>query len=506
MVLRPDTRGWRAIRFIERYCRVPEGEGVGGNVKLAEFQIKFILDVYDNPYITDTAILSMARKNAKTATIAFLVLVHLVGPEAVLNSRVVSGALSRDQAAEVFNYASKSVMFSPELSEIIRIVPSGKRLIGLPMGTEYQALSADAKRSQGKSPIVAILDEVGQIRGPQSDFVDAITTAQGAYKNPLLFYISTQAAEDSDFFSILIDDAIANKPPKTVCHLYTADKDCAVMDETQWKKANPALGLFRNVEDMRKNAEKAERMVTFENTFRNLLLNQRVSTLAHWLPKSIWEQCGRPVVSPGPKDLVYAGLDLSGRRDLTALVLIFKKGKDWHVHPYFWTPEEGLADRAKESRSPFDVWVKQGLIFTTPGNSIDLAFVARDIARILTNLNIQVIGYDRWRIDVLKKEFDRQGIELPLMEFGQGFKDATIGIEACETEAYNGNMCHGDNPVLTMCARNVIIASDEAGNRKMNKAKATGRIDGAVALSMAFGVMHKEVEKKPQPKYQMVIL
>ncbi len=73
--------------------------------------------------------------------------------------------MSRDQAAEVYNLASKCVMLSPKLSELIKIIPSSKKLIGLPMNAEYQAISAEGKTAHGKSPIVAILDEVGQIRG-----------------------------------------------------------------------------------------------------------------------------------------------------------------------------------------------------------------------------------------------------------------------------------------------------------------------------------------------------
>src|SRR3954453_23487657 len=240
------TRGERVIGFIHRYILVPEGEHVGKPAILADFQKRFLLNVYDNPNITDTAILSMARKNAKTATIAFILLAHLVGPEAVQNSRIVSGAMSREQAVEVYNLASKCVMLSPELSKIIRIVPSSKKLIGLPMNVEYQAISAEAKTAHGKSPVLAILDEVGQITGPRSDFLDAITTAQAAYSNPLLIYISTQAANDGDLLSLLIDDALTNKPPKTVCYLYATDPDADLMDEVQWRKANPALGLFRS--------------------------------------------------------------------------------------------------------------------------------------------------------------------------------------------------------------------------------------------------------------------
>jgi phage terminase large subunit-like protein len=36
-----------------------------------------------------------------------------------------------------------------------------------------------------------------------------------------------------------------------------------------------------------------------------------------------------------------------------------------------------------------------------------------------------------------------------------------------------------------MCAANSVIASDPAGNRKLDKKRASGRIDGMVALAMA---------------------
>jgi phage terminase large subunit-like protein len=121
----------------------------------------------------------MARKNGKTGLIAAILLAHIAGPEAVQNSQIVSGAMSRDQAALVFNLAAKMIQLSPELAKLVRIVPSGKRLIGLARNVEYKALAADGSTAHGLSPVLAILDEVGQVKGPQSDFVDAITTAQG---------------------------------------------------------------------------------------------------------------------------------------------------------------------------------------------------------------------------------------------------------------------------------------------------------------------------------------
>ncbi|KGQ33952.1 terminase large subunit [Gallibacterium anatis] len=482
------TKGEKVIAFIERYCLVPEGTLVGQAIKLEPFQKQFIHDVYDNPAGTNHGILSIGRKNGKTALIACLLLAHLVGPVAVQNSQIVSGAMSRDQASLVFNLAVKMIQLNPKLEGLVAVKPSGKRLIGIPLNVEYRALAADGKTAQGLSPVLAILDEVGQVQGSQSAFVDAITTAQGAHKHPLLLTISTQAANDADLLSVWIDDALTSKDPHTVCHVYTADKSLSLLDPEAWKQANPALSVFRSEDDIRKLAEKANRMPSFENTFRNLNLNQRVSAVSPFVSQDVWKQNGsKPNEAHGLA--VYGGLDLSARTDLTALVLVAvtPQGKV-NVYPYFWTPKEGLADRAKRDRAPYDVWVKQGFIRTTPGATVDYTHVVRDIADILSDFDVKSIAFDRWRIDIFKKELELQGLSLPLVEFGQGFKDMSPAIDAVESDLLNNRFAHGIHPVLTMCAANAVIAQDAAGNRKFEKQKATGRIDGLVALAMARGI------------------
>lgn len=484
---KPATRGSRVVEFIQKYCLVPEGVHVGKPMVLEKFQTKFIKDIYDRPHSTRRAYLSVARKNGKTGLIAGLVLAHLVGPEAKLNSQIVSGALSRDQAALVFNLAAKMVQLSPELSGIVRIVPSGKRLIGLPMNVEYRALSAEGKTAHGLSPILAILDEVGQVQGAQDDFIDAITTSQGAHEAPLLIVISTQAANDADLLSIWLDDAEQSNDPHIVSHVYTAKAGCDLLDKKAWKAANPALGLFRSEKDVEEQAAQAKRMPSAENTFRNLILNQRVATTSPFVSPDVWKSCGGQVIEFGDVP-VWAGLDLSARTDLTALVIVGKIAGNWHVVPHFWTPERGLSDRAKRDRSPYDVWVRQGYIHTTPGATVDYEFAAQDMAAILSGLNIQAIAYDRWRIDLLKKELEQAGVELPLVEYGQGFKDMGLAVDTLEAELINGRICHGNHPVLTMCAANSVVVKDPAGNRKLDKKKSTGRIDGMVALAMGMGV------------------
>lgn len=493
MTTKTQTRADRVIAFIERHCVTPDGAHVGMPMVLADFQKDFIRAVYDNPAGTRRAILSVSRKNGKTGLIAGLLLAHLVGPEAKQNSQIVSGAMSRDQAALVFNLAAKMVGLSAKLSAIVRIIPSGKRLIGLPLNTEYRALAADGKTAHGLSPVLAILDEIGQVRGPQSEFVDAITTSQGAHDAPLLIAISTQAASDADLLSVWLDDAATSADPRIVSRLYAAPPGCDLLDRTAWQAANPALGIFRSTDDLREQMTQAQRMPSMENTARNLLLNQRVSTDSPFISPDVWKACSGQV-QPFFDAPVYCGLDLSARTDLTALVIIGQVDGVWQVVPYFWTPEQGLIERAKRDRAPYDLWHSQGHLFTTPGATVDYEFVAQEMAEILSELNVEAIAYDRWRIDLLRKELDRIDAGLPLVDWGQGYKDMAPSLDALEAELLNGRIAHGNHPVLTMCAANATVSKDPTGARKLDKSRATGRIDGIQALAMAMGVAARNEE------------
>lgn len=511
------SRAERNMKWIETVCVIPEGALVGQKLRLAEFQEAFFYSVYDNPAKTRRAIFSIARKNAKSATIATIVLLHLAGPEAVLNSQIVSGAMSRDQAALVFALAAKMVQQSELLQSRVKINPSGKKLLGLRMNVEYKALSAEAKTTHGLSPVLAILDEIGQIKGPQDDFIDAVTTSQGAHAQPMLIALSTQAATDADLLSQWLDDAERSQDPRIICHLYAALPDAGIMDEEGWRMANPALGLFRSLDDLVEQAKQAVRMPSVENTFRNLILNQRVAVTAPFISRAVWKACAGDWTDFDTKTQLFGGLDLSGTTDLTSLALIGKIGEHWHSQIYFWTPEDGLEERAKRDRVPYDLWAKQGLLRLTPGRTVDYEHVARDILDICDGLNVHSIGFDRWRIDLLAKEFSRLGVDttvakkdggkLPLVPHGQGFKDFSPAMDVFEAELVNGRFRHDATDVLTMCAGNAVVIKDQAGNRKLDKTKATGRIDGIVATTMAFGATVLAAGEVDKPRtYQLFFI
>lgn len=490
-----ETRAERNIRWIESYCRIPEGKDVGKPVKLRGWQKENIKKIYDNPKGTRRAILSFGRKNAKTTLSGFLLLLHLVGPEARANSQLFSAAQSRDQAAILFALAAKMVRMSPDLSSVITVRDTAKQLFCEELGTLYRALSADASTAYGLSPVFIVHDELGQVKGDRSELYDALETAVGAQDDPLSIVISTQAPTDADLLSVLIDDALEANDPHTVVSLYTASMDLDPFSDEALKAANPAYGDFLNADLVRDMAESARRMPSREAQYRNLVLNQRVEAVAPFISRSAWQACGFDVQDFGQSP-VYGGLDLSEVSDLTSLVLISPIDGKFHVKPTFWLPENGLAEKSRADRVPYDVWAKDGMLETTPGKIIDYDYVAVYLFGLFQKMNIVKLAFDRWNWRHFKPALARAGFTEEQLEgdfalfeqFGQGFQSMSPALRDLEADILQERIAHGNHPVLTMCMANSVITSDPAGNRKLNKAKSSGRIDGAVALTMAKGV------------------
>lgn len=501
-VKRGDPR-WRSKRnaaWIERYCRIPEGKYVGQPVKLSAKQRHWLHLIYDSP--TRTFILSMARKNAKTAFSAFLCLLHLVGPEAKPNSNLYSAAQSREQAAILFSLAAKIVRFSPDLSQYVTIRDTAKQLFCSELGTLYRALSAEASTAYGLSPAFVVHDELGQVRGPRSELFEALETASAAQESPLSIIISTQAPTDADLLSVLIDDALREegKPDQRIkVALYTAPENLDPFSLKAIRLANPHFDDFMNKEEVVAQSKAAKRMPSREASYRNLVLNQRINLYNPFIAKSVWQSCSGAVDDHVfLHSRVYIGLDLSARTDLTALIMCAQDTDGvWHVRCRFYTPLYGLAERAHRDRVPYDLWVAQGLIIATPGASVEYETVAHDLCEITDDYDVVAIAFDRWRMDIMQAELRKLDRELPLVPFGQGFRDMTPALEALEGILLNEKMRHGDNPVLRMCAANAIAVRDAAGGRKLDKSKATGRIDGIVATAMAVGVASTAEAPRP---------
>ena len=511
---RSNKRVKDIIRFIEQLT-VPSGKGEGQPFRMRKFQRAFIRDVYgpvdaDGNRVVRRAILSLGRKNGKTAMIATLALVHLVGPEATTNGEIYSAANDRDQASIVFKYAAQIVRSDPELMSYIKIVDSTKTMVCFGNGSVYRAVSAEAGTKYGLNPTVVIYDELAQSRN--RELYDALDTSMAARLEPLFIVISTQSNDPLHPLSILIDDALRSEDKTTVCHLYAVPDDTEdIFDDPKvWRKANPALGDFRSLSEMKTAAQRAKRMPSFEAAFRNLYLNQRVDAQSPLIPRLEWMGCqGDAGIEKGEE--LYLGLDLSGKTDLTALVAA-TAGINERVRAWFWKPADTLTDHERRDRVPYTVWRKQGHIETTPGRAIQYDWIAARLAGILTDYAVVGMAFDRYRIDDLMNAMGKIGLDcyvdgkdqprsgaLRMVPWGQGYASMTQAVEALEVSVLTRKLVHDGNPVLTWMASNAVSISDAAGNRKLDRSKTRFRIDGMVALAMAIGLKSRDMAEIEGP-------
>lgn len=507
---RNPARAERVIRFIQNMT-IPSGVGQGNKFVLRPWQQKFIRDVYepvgpDFKRLVRDAVLSMGRKNGKTALIAALVLVHLIGPEWVYNGEIYSGANDREQASIVYKFAAQLVKADSFLDKWLTCVDSTKRIVCLNNGSFYHALSREAGTKHGLNPTFAIYDELAQAK--DRNLYDTLNTAFGARDEPLFAVISTQSRDPQHILSELIDAGLSDNDPSVVCHLYAVpddDEDLDIYDEKVWHQANPALGDFLLLESVRKLAKQAQDSPSFEPSFRNLTLNQRVDSTPSVIHARDWRACENKKSRLYPGEPIYLGLDLSATTDLTALVAVSATDGS-RLASWFWKPGDLVREHETRDRAPYERWKIEGHLNAPPGKDIDYELVCRQIVELNEEYEILGIAYDRWRIDTLMKAFARleiatyyhtdddiDGDGIRFVPWGQGFKDMAPAIDAVEQAIASRTLSHPGHPILTWCVSNAVATLDPAGNRKLDKSKVRFRIDGAVAMAMAMGLKARDM-------------
>ena len=500
------TDGEQVCHFIESMLHVPEGELAGKPVHLLLFQQVFIQAIFDAPTgRARKAFLSVGRKAGKTTVSAMIMLALMFmafkrkdgSKEPLLKpmSRINSAALARDQAALLWTYMSKSLALSPKFSGLYRTVPSGKKIVNLKTGAEYQALAFEAGTLMGLSPAALVGDEWGQITPPSHPGIDALLSASGAHANPLHIVISTQAAEDSSWLSVQMDDCTANSSDDVVCHLYTADKELELDDPVAWQQACPAIGEFRSEEDVKQQAAVAKRLATATASFENLILNRRVALTNALLSPEVVKSNNKPVDESIFTDgrPVACGIDLGSVSDLSALVLAAQDDdEDIHLKVYCFTPIDTARDRELRDKYPIAAWLKSGDLVGVPGKVTDFDWVAQWMAKEMSDKGITIshVAADRWRLAQLKSGAERFGFatEAIWKEVGTGFKDQSPRIEHLLSMFLRGKIHHGFAPTFMMGCATAVAVRDASNNVKIDKSRYHGpKIDALAASIMAVG-------------------
>ena len=489
---RKRSRVHRVIAFLES-LPITKGILAGKKMKLLPGQRRFIEAVYgrvaaDGRRQIRIAIKSEPRGNGKTGLLAGLALAHLLGPECEPRGEVYSAAYNKLQAALIFAEMKAIIEAVPEFDVRCNIQRYGKVievLEGDGAGSVYESLSADDKRAHGLSPSFWVFDEFAQ--SPNSDLLNNLRTAMGKRSESLGVVISTQAPNDQHPLSQMIDDAALGEDPSVYLQLAAAPIDGDIFDESIWFDCNEALGKFLDLNEFRAQAAQAKRLPSFRAKFENLRLNKRIDANVQFLTDADWSTCA------GPLDILalagkpcYAGLDLSTTTDMSALVLYWPDSGA--VLPFFWLPEEGLLDRDRKEGGHYRTWRDAGLLEVTAGRAINFKAIIRRLAEINAEYDLRAVAYDRAFIKTFTAQCEELGVRLPLEEFGQGYVSMAPAIQALEAAVLDRRIHHGGNPILRWQVSNVAITMDAAGNRKADKKRAIGHIDGVISLLMAVGI------------------
>ena len=479
-----------AVKFITS-LKQHQGKWAGQPIKLMDWQEKIIRDVFGtvNPDGTRqyrTVYIKIPRKNGKTEIGAGIAL-YLLFADNEPGAEIYSAAGDKDQAGKVYEAAAPMVRQSPALLKRAKVIDSIKRIVVHSTDSFYKVISAESKTKHGGNLHGVIFDELHV--QPNRDLWDVLTTSGGTREQPLVVAITTAGFdrhsvcwEQHDYALKVLAGII--KDPTFYAVIYAAGEKDDWADEKIWYKANPALGVFRSIEELRALFNKAKEVVALQNTFKRLYLNIWTSQETRWMEIEKWDESEGKVEPEELKGKIcYGGLDLSSTMDISAFVLIFPVDGVYKVIPLFFIPADNIEARVKKDGVPYDEWIRQGFIIATPGNVIDYQFIEDTIDKYAKEFEIEETAYDPWNATMLTQRLAEKG--MTMVEVRQGFASMSAPTKQLETLILQKKIHHGSNPVLRWMFDNVMVKQDATGNLKPDREKSKEKIDGIVALIMA---------------------
>jgi len=453
-----------------------------------------------------TCLLMLPRKNGKTELAAALAIYGLLA-DGETGAEVYSAAADRDQAALVFGVAAQMIRNDPVLNAQCYIVESKKRIEHQASGSVYRAISAEAYSKHGFNASMVIYDELHA--APSRELYDVLSTSMGARKQPLLLAISTAGYDRHSILWELYAHAkkVEEKPdidPTFLPILYEAPESADWTSQKVWKKANPALGDFRSLDEMQVACKRAQEIPAQENNFRRLYLNQWTEQASRWLSMTAWDGCHNPMPTQLAGRRCYVGMDLSTTTDLSALVAVFPDEQGFDVLARFFVPEDRIRERSRRDHVPYDEWARQGFLTATPGAVVDYDTIRATLQGWTKDYALQMIAFDPWNATDLVTRLQQQD-GLVCVSMRQGFASLSSPTKALEQAVLSRRLRHDGHPLLRWNVSNVAVETDPAGNLKPSKTKSTERIDGVVALIMAVDLMQRQASTVT-PSYQMLVV
>lgn len=460
MTLTPSSgsRADRVAYFIERFCKLSDGEYYGQPLKVRPWQRELLGGIYaedaNGRLKHRVAYIGLPRKNGKSTLAAALAVHALVaGPH---GAQVYSAAGDRTQARIVFREARDMVLASPDLRSRVTVF---QHSLECPHnGGIYRALSADAKLQQGLNPSFVVFDEVHV--QPNRQLWDALRLGMGTRPEGQMLGITTAGFDKQSLAWELYDHGrkiVSGEETDPTFYFRwwePSDPKSDWRDPAVWAESNPAFGDFLLEEHFASDA-----LATPESEFRRYRLNQWTTTRAAWLPHGAWDACeGEGIPEPGTE--VVLGFDGAWTEDSTAIVGCTVGTNHLFVVKVWEKP----ADQPS---------------WQTPTHEVD-----DEMIRACDTWKVREIACDphQWR-EQLAKWSD---MGLPVLEWPTNSVQRMV--PAC-SEFYRAVMerrlSHDGNPVLSRHIANAVIKEDRFG-RRIVKDRASQKIDAAVAAVIAY--------------------
>ncbi|OGA59976.1 MAG: terminase [Betaproteobacteria bacterium RIFCSPLOWO2_12_FULL_65_14] len=498
----------RAIQFFPDVLRLPDGERAGEPFTLEPWQAFVVGSIFGwrrgkgGPRRFRTAYVETGKGSGKSPMGGGVGL-YMLTADGEQAAECYAAAVTRDQAKIPFRDAVRMVDASPALSE--RLQKSGDRevhnLAHLKSGSFFRPISSEGRGLDGKRVHFALIDEVHE--HPTDVVVEKITAGVKGRRQPLVLEITNSGVDRTticyqhhEYSERVVQGQVQDDEWFAyVCALDEGEDP--LESEACWPKANPSLGVTIKLEYLRKQVREAKGMPAKQSIVRRLNFCQWVDAANPAIDGELWRACEADFDEADLAGLEVVGaLDLSGTRDLTALARVYEPDAEGIVHAVveFWTPKDTLLERSRRDRVPYDEWVRIGDVTATPGRAIDYAFVAQRLAELQTETGLRRVAFDQYRIKYLEADLADASVELELVPHGQGFYKAAESnlwmprsVELLEDLIGKGKLRVKKNAALTYAAASAVHRTDEKANRIYDKRRATGRIDGMVALAMAIG-------------------
>jgi phage terminase large subunit-like protein len=507
----PDDAN-RALTFIGllKHSKGKWGRGGGEPIILEPWQQFIIWCVFGWKRTVDhmrrfrTLYKEVARKNGKS-TIGAAIGLYLAFADGEPGAEVYSAATKRDQARIVHQEAIRMVRKNAQLKKHIRIYKDNLNLEQT--ASKYMPLGADSDSTDGLNVHGVIADELHAWKS--REMWDVLETATGSREQSLIVAITTAGMdrqsvcyEKHEYTRKVLegwqDGSFMDDTWFGI--IFTLDEGDDWRDEKCWSKANPNLEVSKSLDDLKMKARRAEHMTAALNNFLRRELNVWVQGEIKWMPMDKWRASGGdiPALEFGARFsgmTCYAGLDLSSTSDITAFVMVFMDEEE-NMYPLcrFWIPEDQMAVRTRDQGLKYQEWVKAGYIEATPGNVIDYDYIFEQVQLDADMYDIDQIAFDRWGAARVSQVLQNKG--MTMVQFGQGFASMSPPMKELERLVLSKKLIHGNNPVLTWMADNLVARMDPSGNIKPDKEKSREKIDGVVALIMAIDLALRHPEVK----------